>query len=723
VVYFLGLGPFLHNFGAIYLLFQSSTAILNALQLGVLITGNRKAYFDRLLIFLHPLAFIGVRVLIGLPMGLRFMYQMVALLQSGEARSVPQILFFMVANVAINFLNVNWAIGMALGTHNGNPCCSEMTDDGKGVEVTDEKGNVTVMKKRRQARWFETIFSVSFGERSVPHVGVRQRHATKTLDSSKSTADDLPQFSIPVALCCFSAMIAKTIESGEGGGNPAFLIAETLKSVSLIDVFQLAASFLPHVETLTKTFAIGTAICVGVKTLQVTGMLKILYPETTTGEHLYTRIRGQWYDLAKFDHPGGPVALNLIRGRDGTALFYSHHYLIDFKRLNAILNKYKVSPELQKSLKTLDSRDDHVDGEVFKWETYETDPFTLAVKQMVIDHFTPIAKKKGCNLREASKASWNRTVMVLSLMAIFFGTLPYYIAGSWICLITTPLLAWITSVNYWHDALHFSLSSDWRINAVAPYLFPYLSSPWMWYHQHVIGHHAYTNVSHLDPDLAHAPQLMREHESVKWKKVHAKQHGWATFGFVWTVAVGAGLQILSDIRANTKGAYNNAVPYGALSKPRLAMHVLGRLIYIWCMFIWPYFSFSFGKAFVFASVPTTIYSWCFMINSQINHLNERTAHTSSTHFLKHQVITAQDFGPQNKICEFLSGGLNMQIEHHMFPCVNHCHLKALQPKVEALCKEHGVDYWAVDGYKEAFRMHCEHTEAMGLRPFSEGHEH
>jgi len=87
----------------------------------------------------------------------------------------------------------------------------------------------------------------------------------------------------------------------------------------------------------------------------------------------------------------------------------------------------------------------------------------------------------------------------------------------------SPLMVWVLVVNYWHDSMHFSLSSDWRINASLPYLFPIFSSPWLWYHEHGIGHHAYTNVGMKDPDIAHAPQLKREHESVAWKKIHEHQ--------------------------------------------------------------------------------------------------------------------------------------------------------------------------------------------------------
>jgi len=308
-------------------------------------------------------------------------------------------------------------------------------------------------------------------------------------------------------------------------------------------------------------------------------------------------------------------------------------------------------------------------------------------------------------------------------MVAFFATLPAFVAGKWWALAVTPLLAWVVIANYWHDGLHFSLSCDWRVNAFLPYLFPWLSSPWLWYHQHVIGHHCYTNVAHKDPDLAHAPQLMREHESIRWRPSHATQESWSRVLLVWSVAVGAGLQVLSDVRANTKGSYNNVVPYKSMEKARLYAHTAGRVLYLFTLFVWPFFAFPVWKALIWALLPITIFSWCFMLNSQINHLTEHTAHAEDPSFFRHQIVTAQDFGTDSWWCFFFSGGLNMQIEHHMFPCINHCHLPALQSKVEALCLKHGVRYNHVDGYKTAFATHVAHTSKMGLRPFSVGHEH
>jgi len=445
-----------------------------------------------------------------------------------------------------------------------------------------------------------------------------------------------------------------------------------------------------------------------------------VFTEMTKGHRackikMYTRIRGEWYNLQSFEHPGGPVAISLALGRDATALFESHHYFIDHNRLYRILSKYKVNKEIADTLSTMDPRDD---GSFFDWEAYDNSPFTKEMKTMVRDHFKSRAKQLGITLRQATKATPTRWALILSLMFLFFATIPSFVSGEYWTLITTPFLAWVVIANYWHDSLHFSLSCDWRVNAVLPYLFPWLSSPWVWYHQHVIGHHAYTNIEHRDPDLAHAPQLQRHHKSIRWRPRHKNQHKCSRMLLIWSIAVGGGLQILSDVRANLKGTYNNVVPYHTLKGARLVSHIFGRWVYVVTIFVWPFWYLHPLKAVIWAICPIMIFSWFFMLNSQINHLTETTAHAKSTNFLKHQVMTAQNFGVGNRgfwgrWCRFFSGGLNYQIEHHLFPTINHCHLPALQPKVKAICRKHGVAYNEVNGYIEALRNYFIHAEKLG----------
>jgi fatty acid desaturase len=426
-------------------------------------------------------------------------------------------------------------------------------------------------------------------------------------------------------------------------------------------------------------------------------------------DHHYTKIRGEWYDFAQFNHPGGPVALNLIKDRDATALFESHHLLVSRQKMDKILSKYKVKNSIAITLKTLDIKDD---GGHYIWDKFDDDAFVRDLKQLLHDYFQPIAKQRNCSLYEAVKASPERWLLIGSLFGLFISTLPSFIAGRYWTLFATPQFAWILIANYWHDSLHFSLSSDWRVNAFLPYLLPLLSSPWIWYHQHVLGHHSYTNIGLKDPDLAHAPQLLREHKSISWKKLHQNQGNFCRVAFVWSIAVSIGLNILNDIKTNLKSSYNNVVPFARLTKARLTVHILGRCYFVFIAFLWPFLCFPPLKAFIWTIVPNISFSLSFMINSQINHLTKDCAEASDENFLKHQVLTAQNFGCSSWFCGLYSGHLNYQIEHHLFPFVNHCHLPHLAPSVEEICKRHKVVYNKATGYVDALQKYFDHTKEM-----------
>lgn len=687
LVYLLTLRPFLHYIGNLFLLFQASTLLIDLNSLSKVL--QWPAIVSDRLRTAHSIVFFVIRLGVGLPLSAFWIQDMMGLLESGLVHSTSSVFFMLGVNAIINFLNLYWGFGMLVGLESKNNCSP-------GVHPAPP------------TQYFDLGSSISFGVRDKPH---RQGRVEKALGKLLLAVDQVVSvnmFLLSVVIGVLGiiagvdqfAMQRLGVNSADGSKAPVLLGVSVLAGLYLaLQLFErFGALVFPEASLPAKK---------GVRGAQRT-------------KPLYSKIRGKWYELSKFDHPGGPVALALAEGRDATALFESHHYLMDHTRLHQVLSKYEVAPEVAKTLKTLDPRDD---GAHYDWDLYDKDPFTQDMRKMIQDHFRPEAERRGISLRQATKATPRRWLWIVSLMVSFFATLPSYFAGQWWTLLATPLLAWMTIANYWHDGLHFSLSTDWRINAMLPYLFPWLSSPWMWYHQHCIGHHCYTNVAHKDPDLAHAPQLMREHNSIRWRPAHATQESASRVVLIWSIAVGLGLQVLSDVRANLKGSYNNVVPYKLLEPARLYAHTAGRLFYAASLFIWPFACLPLHKAFIWATVPIALFSWYFMLNSQINHLTEECAHAEDKHFLKHQIITAQDFG-DNRLFPFLfSGGLNMQIEHHMFPCVNHCHLPALRPKVMELCKKHNVPYHSVSGYQAALNKHLEHTEKMGLRPFSVGHEH
>jgi len=123
------------------------------------------------------------------------------------------------------------------------------------------------------------------------------------------------------------------------------------------------------------------------------------------------------------------------------------------------------------------------------------------------------------------------------------------------------------------------------------------------------------------------------------------------------------------------------------------------------MYIWPFFVFNFAKALVWAFVPYFIFSVCYLSISQVGHVIQDTMTPANSDFYKHQIQHTHNYGTKSIWCFYLSGGLNMQIKHHLFPGMNHWHLYNLAPKVRALCKKYNVDYNESSGYFEAVRKH------------------
>jgi len=432
----------------------------------------------------------------------------------------------------------------------------------------------------------------------------------------------------------------------------------------------------------------------------------------------YLYIHKKWYNIKDFKHPGGPVSIGLGRGRDATALFESHHPFTSKAKLRGLLAKYEVPAEQVKELNltTLDSKSKKAPKpeDLFDWGEGGIDrkptAFEKELMEEVTSYFKNEAEKRGVSLLQATKATPHRWSVMISLLIMALFSVYHLTQGAWWALIVAPVLCWLLSANTCHDAMHFSLSTDWRINAIAGYFAPWTSSPLMWYHQHVIGHHAYPNVGHMDPDIAHAPGFIRVHESVEWKPAHRFQM--YSNAVIWTLGATLYMTVV-PFKTLWKGSFNRTVFLG-ISKSRLVRHILGRIIIACSLWLWPWFVFPIWKSIIFCTIPMFIHSMCFMTSTQFNHLTPQNSRSLDKNFYKHQVVTSHSFAPYSRFAFYLTGGLNLQIEHHLFPTVNHCHLPKLHFLVKTTCAKHNVPYHESDGFGEAIRKYFEHLNDMAL---------
>ena len=420
------------------------------------------------------------------------------------------------------------------------------------------------------------------------------------------------------------------------------------------------------------------------------------------------KLHGRWVDVSRFAHPGGPAALGLGFGRDATALFESSHPFtarghlaaqvaalevrdpasvayLDAKYARELANSGNVggpydfdfSPAAVSLRRSGASAADSSRPSGSEGGDLVVDPFEADVKAAALAYFRGEAARRGVSLRTAMKATPARVAEVAVLGVAFACSAVALVRGSWPALFLAPTLCWLWMVNFWHDAAHFAWSQDWRINVAATYAAPWFSSPLMWAHQHTIGHHSYPNVPGRDPDLYHAPEFWRFTSSLRWRS----EHEWQALAtpFMWPFAVPT-LLLLKPLVALFNGAFNRTIYLARLPAWRVALHILGRVGVFCSLYVWPWWAFADEplKAAAFAFVPMGLFSFYFMACSQVNHHDEVLSSAHDKRWYRHQVATSHTIAPRSRLVFLASGGLNLQIEHHMFPTVNHCHLRALQ---------------------------------------------
>ena len=79
----------------------------------------------------------------------------------------------------------------------------------------------------------------------------------------------------------------------------------------------------------------------------------------------------------------------------------------------------------------------------------------------------------------------------------------------------------------------------------------------------------------------------------------------------------------------------------------------------------------------------------------------------------HELETTVDFCQHNKVLTWLLGGLNFQIEHHLFPRVAHSHYPHIATIVRRRAERHGIRYTVQPSLRAALRSHQRHLRALG----------
>jgi len=285
------------------------------------------------------------------------------------------------------------------------------------------------------------------------------------------------------------------------------------------------------------------------------------------------------------------------------------------------------------------------------------------------------------------------------------------------CLAALTLGALLTAFCVQHDANHGAYFRrrgpnhlvGWSADALLGF------SSYAWRVKHNIAHHTYTNVDGHDDDITQMP-FARFTPSQPPRNWYRYQHL-----YIWPLYLFMGLrwQTVGDIAAFARGKIGESV----LRFPRglnLAGVVVGKAVFItWALVIpslvYPWW-LVLSAYVVFAMVTSLVMATTF----QLAHCVEEASFASVESFRDetpewavHEVETTVNFCPHNRLLTWMLGGLNYQIEHHLFPKLPHTHYPRLAPIVRRNCERHGVRYPTQPTLRRALRSHFRHLRAMG----------
>lgn len=343
--------------------------------------------------------------------------------------------------------------------------------------------------------------------------------------------------------------------------------------------------------------------------------------------------------------------------------------------------------------------------------------FAAAVRKNVNDYF----REKGIS----TKGNLPMVIQTITMLAAYL--VPFVLIlimpmPIWVAILLTFLMGiGMAGIGMcvMHDAIHGSYShKDWVNKLFGSTLYILGSNVLNWKMQHNYLHHTYTNIDGYDQDIdSKGPIRLSQFAPIK--KIHKYQYVHAFF-FYGLMTISKLIRDFTQlIDFNKEGI---TIKYELSPTFQYAKMIVIKLLYI----------------FVFVGLPIlfTSYTWWQVLIGffimhwtagcilgtvfQMAHVVEGTEQLQANEkgiidrvWAVHELRTTSNFARDNLFLNFYVGGLNFQIEHHLFPKICHIHYRKIAPIVERTAREYGFIYNLKPSFLSAFKSHVHRLKELG----------
>ncbi len=347
--------------------------------------------------------------------------------------------------------------------------------------------------------------------------------------------------------------------------------------------------------------------------------------------------------------------------------------------------------------------------------------FAAAVRNNVNDYF----KEKGIS----TKGNYVLYIQTISMICVYI--IPF------ILIFTLPMNAWVallltvvmgigiagTGMCVMHDAIHGSFSDkEWVNKLFGGTLYLLGANVFNWRIQHNFLHHTYTNIEGYDQDIeSRGPIRLADHSPLR--RIHRYQFIHAFF-FYGLMTISKLVKDFTQLIYYNKAGITRKFNFHP-TKEYLKM-VLYKIVYLFVIiglpimltpFTWWQVVIGFlVMHWTAGAILSTIFQMAHVVEGAEQPMPNAQG-IIHYEWAVHEMLTTSDFARNNHFLNWYVGGLNFQIEHHLFPNICHVHYQKIAPIVEKTAREFGYTYNLKPSFANAFVSHVKRLKELG-RPLA-----
>lgn len=346
--------------------------------------------------------------------------------------------------------------------------------------------------------------------------------------------------------------------------------------------------------------------------------------------------------------------------------------------------------------------------------------FYATVTARVNEYFTKHQKDKTGDFRLYLKSIILISLYLLPFVAII--TLPLSTFWTMAAYMVMGIGMAGIGFNIMHDANHGSYSQRPWVNRIMGYTLQMVGgNAALWKIQHNVLHHTYTNIHGMDEDIADKPILRLAPEG-KWRPIHRFQsyYAWFLYGLAtlsWVVSKDA-----SDLVYYKKQGLLQRT--GAKAGVVLADLIVSKVVYVFMFFgltfwlgalPWYWYVAGFLWMHVIGGLVTTVVFQLAHVVEHTDFFQPDDENRLPNAWAEHQLRTTCNFARNNKLLSWYVGGLNFQIEHHLFSNISHVHYKDIAPIVKKTAAEFNLPYHEFRTLWQAIDSHAKMLGRLGRK--------